>query len=81
LFADAKPPIVADVLPVLLMTDFVVALTKLYVTPTADDAADHVKLIDVASDETAVQLFASVGAKTSQMFQSPIKVNPNKSIS
>ena len=61
---DARPPIVADVWPVLLTSDLVDASIKLYVTPTADDASDHEKVIDVASDETAVQLFMSVGAKT-----------------
>ena len=77
MFPDARPPIVADVLPVLLISDDVVVLIKLYVTPTADDALDHVKLIEVASDETAVQLLFSVGANTRNMLHGPNTGSPN----
>jgi hypothetical protein len=38
-------------------------LVKLYVTPTDDDTLDHVKLIDVAFEETVVQDPVSVGAE------------------
>ena len=57
----------ADVWSVLVSTDAVVALVKLYVTAAADDALDHVKLIDVAFAETALQLSVSVGAETSNI--------------
>jgi hypothetical protein len=44
-------------------------LVKLYVTPTADDTLGHVKLIDVAFDETVVQDPVSVGAETNRSVQ------------
>jgi hypothetical protein len=72
--ADARPYIVADVWLVLASTDAVVALVKLYVTAAADDALDHVKLIDVAFAETALQLStASVGAETRRRVQGHIQ--------
>jgi hypothetical protein len=44
-------------------------LVKLYVTPTDDDTLGHVKLIDVAFDETVVQDPVSVGAETGRSVQ------------
>jgi hypothetical protein len=44
-------------------------LVKLYVTPTDDDTLGHVKLIDVAFDETVVQDPVNVGAETSRSVQ------------
>jgi hypothetical protein len=41
----------------------------LYLTPTDDDTLDHVKLIDVAFEETVVQDPVSVGAETSHSAQ------------
>jgi hypothetical protein len=52
-------------------------LVKLYVTPTDDDTLGHVKLIDVAFDETVVQDPMSVGAETCDniVSQKPVLTN------
>jgi hypothetical protein len=50
----------------------------LYVTPTADDTLDHVKLIDVAVDETVVQEPVSVGAETSNSMVNQLAVRTNE---
>jgi hypothetical protein len=55
-------------------------LVKLYVTPTDDDTLDHAKVIDVAFEETVVQLPVSVGAETSYGMVGQVAVCANVDI-
>lgn len=48
----------------------VVPIARKYVTPIVDFAGNHVKVTDVAFDETVVQLSLSSGAATSSSLQS-----------
>ena len=52
-------------------------MVKLYVATTADDALDHVKLIDVAFDDTTVQLPVNFGAETNSSLQGQTRIGPN----